>query len=232
MNVQRLDPRLALCASLIRPGSRVADIGTDHGYLPAYLVGSGVCPQAVATDLRPGPLSRAAETVAQAGLAGRIALRLGDGLSPIRPEEIDDVVIAGMGGETIAAILAAAPWRHNPRYRLILQPMSRPEALRAFLFEDGFAAQAERVAQEGKRLYTVLLAAYAPEEAAAQAKRPAAAQIGSIDPADPPGRAYLLRQAERMAAAASALRRAGDAGRAGELEQTARSIRRYTRDLP
>lgn len=225
MNPHRLNPRLALCASLVRRGRCAADIGTDHGYLPVYLVREGICPRAIAADIRPGPLSRAIETVRQAGLDDRISLRLGDGLAPVRPGEADDIVIAGMGGETIAGILADAPWCRGSRYRLVLQPMTKAEELRAFLFANGYALEAERVAQEGTRLYTVLLAGYSPETAAEQAVRPAAVYCGGIDPADALGAAYLLKQAERLAAAAAACRSAGEAGRAEALEQAVRLIR-------
>ena len=228
MSSPSLSPRLAMCASLARPGKRMADIGTDHGYLPVYLVAQGVCPTAIAADIRPGPLSRARETVKQAGMDSRISLRLGDGLSPVRPEETDDVAITGMGGETIAAILAAAPWCKDGRYRLILQPMSKPEDLREFLFANGFALETERAVREGNRLYTVIRAAYHPQKAAEQAKRPAARYCGELDPADPDGAAFLLRQAKRIESAAAALRKAGVTDRAERLEQTAHAIRQRT----
>ena len=115
-----LDERLKTVAALVRPGSRVADIGTDHGYLPVYLVKEGICPRAIAADLRSGPLESARRHVTAAGLSDRIDLRLGDGLTPIEPQEVDDMIIAGMGGETIAGILAAADWVRQPRLRLIL----------------------------------------------------------------------------------------------------------------
>lgn len=117
-----LDIRLQKVAALVRPGSRLADIGTDHAYLPTALVQRGVCPTAIASDVRPGPVQAARRTVEAAGLNDKIDVRLGDGLEPIRPDEAEDIVIAGMGGETIAAILAAAPWVKDGRYRLICSP--------------------------------------------------------------------------------------------------------------
>ena len=210
MPTVHLDSRLSLCAAFVRPGHRLADIGTDHAYLPAHLVGTGVCPSAIAADIRPGPLSRAAATVERTGLTGRIDLRLGDGLSPVRPEETDDIVIAGMGGETIAAILAAA-----------LQPMSRPEELRRFLLRSGFAIESERIARDGDRLYTVLCAAFSPASAAEQLARPACFYRGGVDAADPDGRAYLFHQAKRLEAAAIALQGAGQADKAESLLKVA-----------
>ena len=135
----KLDQRLSAVAALVRLGSRLADIGTDHAYLPVWLVQNGVCPAAIAADLRPGPLEAARRHVAAAGLEDRISLRLGDGLAPVFPGEADDIVIAGMGGETIAAILAAADWLADARLRLVLQPMSRAEETRRWLLKNGFS---------------------------------------------------------------------------------------------
>ena len=83
---------------MVRPGSVAADIGTDHAYLPASLILNGICPRALACDLRKGPLSNAAKTVAAYGLEGKITLRLSDGFDEIEPFEADDLIICGMGG--------------------------------------------------------------------------------------------------------------------------------------
>lgn len=155
-----LDKRLRCAASMVRPGSRIADIGTDHAYLPLHLVQAGLCPSAIATDIRPGPAASARRHAEAAGLEDRIAVRLGDGLSCLAPDEADDIVIAGMGGETIAAILDAAPWVRAPRYLLVLQPMTRPEKLRGYLLTHGFAIREERVVEDGTHLYTVMTAVY------------------------------------------------------------------------
>lgn len=155
---------LRCAASMVRPGSRIADIGTDHAYLPLHLVGAGICPAAIASDIRPGPAATARQHVAAAGLEGRITVRLGDGLSCVRPDEADDIVIAGMGGETIASILEGAPWVKDARYHLILQPMTRPEKLREYLLTGGFALCGERVVVDGAHLYTVMAAAYTGAE--------------------------------------------------------------------
>ncbi len=165
-----LDARLQQVAALIRNGSRVADIGTDHAKLPAELVQSGVCPRAIASDIRVGPVAAATRTVTEAQLSHAIDIRLGDGLQTVQPEEVDDIVIAGMGGETIAAVLEAAPWTKDEHYRLILQPMTRAEKLRRFLWENGYTILTEHIVQDGRRWYTVLHVAYtgtvfSPEEA-------------------------------------------------------------------
>lgn len=155
-----LDQRLRLAADLVRQGSRVADIGTDHAHLPVALVREGRCPSAIASDVREGPAANARRTVAEAGLEESVSVRLGDGLHTVQANEIDDIVIAGMGGETIAAILEEAPWVKDGHYRLILQPMTRAEKLRAYLFASGFSILEERVTCVGHHRYTVLCVSY------------------------------------------------------------------------
>ena len=152
-----LTPRLRMAADLLPPGVRLADVGTDHAYLPAVLILEGKIPWAIAADLRQGPLARAKETVRQAGLTGRVAFRLCDGLKGIQPEEVDAAAIAGMGGETIAAILEAAPWVRERELCLVLQPMSSMPELRGWLQSNGFCIREERLAREGDTLYTAFL---------------------------------------------------------------------------
>ena len=149
-----LTPRLGLLADWVPAGARLADVGTDHGYLPVWLVLEGRVASAIASDLRPGPLSRARETAASCG--AELDLRLCDGLSAIRPEECDTVVIAGMGGENIAAILAAAPWTADGSHTLLLQPQSRPEVLREFLAGHGYAIRREALVRDRGHLYPVM----------------------------------------------------------------------------
>ena len=156
MRRPELSPRLRMVGDLIPPGSRLADVGTDHAYLPAALILEGKIPFAIAADLRRGPLDRARATVQEYGLVEQVAFRLCDGLSGIRPEEVDAVAIAGMGGETIAAILSAAPWTRTENIPLILQPMSSMPDLRGCLGENGYVIAEERLSREGETLYTAL----------------------------------------------------------------------------
>ena len=155
-----LTPRLALAASMVRPGVRLADIGTDHAYLPVWLLLQGKIFSAVAADIREGPLQSAAATVGKYGLAGKIKLMLSDGLQNISEEECDDIVIAGMGGEMITSIMERTEWLKNGGKRLILQPMTMQEILRCYLFSYGFSILEERAVCEGFRPYTVILAQY------------------------------------------------------------------------
>lgn len=151
-----LTPRLRAVAEQVPKGAEFADVGTDHGYLPVWLILNGVAASAIAADLREGPLGRARQTAAHWGVEGKLSFRLCDGLAGIAPEEADTVAIAGMGGDTIAGILGAAPWTREPGKLLLLQPMTAQPELRQWLGENGYAIRAERVAREGKRLYCVL----------------------------------------------------------------------------
>lgn len=149
-----LTPRLRLLADWVPAGARLADVGTDHGYLPVWLVLRGRAASAIASDLRPGPLSRAQKTAEDYG--AKLDLRLCDGLSAVAQEECDTVVIAGMGGENIAAILAAAPWTADGGHTLLLQPQSRPEVLRGFLAGHGYIIQREALVRDRGHLYPVM----------------------------------------------------------------------------
>lgn len=156
MHTIELSPRLQAVAGCVPPGVRFADVGTDHAYLPAYLLQQGVIDHAIASDLRRGPLDRARQTAQRYGLTGRISFRLCSGLDGISPEEVEVIAIAGMGGETISAILAAAPWTRLGEYRLLLQPMSALPELRAWLQGHGYKVERELLRQEGRTIYTVL----------------------------------------------------------------------------
>jgi len=156
MRMFSLSGRLMAAADFVAPGARVADVGTDHGKLPVWLMLQGRISAAIASDIREQPLCNARETVAKNGLSGRIQLRLCDGLAGITAHEVDTVVIAGMGGDTIAAILAAAPWTKDGAHRLILQPETASVRLRRFLYDNGYTILDETLVQE-HRLYSILL---------------------------------------------------------------------------
>lgn len=153
-----LTPRLRTIAEQVPKGSRFADIGTDHARLPVWLLERGVIDAAIAADLREGPLDRARRTAARHAVTERISFRLGDGLKPLKPGESDVIAIAGMGGETIAAILSAAPWTMGERVTLLLQPMTSADALRKWLCEHGYQIAYERLVREDGTIYVVLTA--------------------------------------------------------------------------
>lgn len=158
-----MTPRLLTAASLVRKGTVVADVGTDHAYLPIYLVTSGVADRAIASDINAGPLARADANIRRFGLSERIETRLTPGLTGIEAFAPTDILICGMGGELIASILEAAEFVKDPKVRLILQPMSSAKELRLWLAQNGFAIEEERFAKEKEKLYVVIAASYTGE---------------------------------------------------------------------
>ena len=201
-----LGPRLRAIADLVPPDCRcLADIGTDHGYVPAALLLAGRVGRAVAADVGALPLDHARRTAARCGVEDRIDLRLGDGLSVLSPGEADVIVIAGMGGDTIAGILAAAPWsRDGPL--LLLQPMSRACELRRWLPEQGYAVRAETLVQDKGVLYPILSAAGGTMAPASEAQ----AWGGFLLEGDPLWGRYLSDRILRLRRAAAGLERARD----------------------
>lgn len=151
-----LTPRLLALARQVHRGARFADIGTDHARLPVWLLEQGVVSSAIAADLRNGPLDRARRTAAHHAVTERISFRLGDGLRPLRAGEADVIAIAGMGGETIAEILADAPWTKGEGITLLLQPMTSADALRRWLSEHKYRIVAEQLVREESTIYVVL----------------------------------------------------------------------------
>lgn len=151
-----ISKRLLCCALMVTPGSRVADIGTDHGYLGIYLLQSGAARHVIACDLRKDPLENARRNAKLFGVDGEMELRLSDGLEKILPDEVDTVVMAGMGGDLIQKILSQCPWRKREGLQFILQPQSAGNVLRRWLCEDGFEIQREEPVQDGHFLYTVM----------------------------------------------------------------------------
>ena len=156
--------RLAAVAEWVPVGSVVADIGTDHGYLPIYLVESGISPRVIATDIKAGPLAAAEKNIHEHRLSHRIETRLGDGLQPLQPAEAEVIVLAGMGSKTIIDILTAAPEIIAKACRLIMQPMAGGGSLRLWLAANNWRLDRERLLLEGKRLYQVIVAVPGKEE--------------------------------------------------------------------
>ena len=152
----RLTSRLLAVGELVEPGARVADVGTDHGYLPVWLRQRGICGRVIASDIAPGPLESARAAVKRCGVDG-VELRLCPGLEGIAPDEADTVVIAGMSGETMVSILAAADWDWHGK-KLILQPMTKRAELLTWLYDHGLYVREEKQAAERGRLYWVFLA--------------------------------------------------------------------------
>lgn len=149
-----LTPRLKAIASLVPHGANVADIGTDHGYVPIWLVKNGVSPAVTATDIESKPLAKAVENAKAHGVEERLRFILADGLSGIAEGSADTVIIAGMGGETIAGILERAPWTCGAL--LILQPMTKLPLLRGWLLEHGYVITREVRVKDAGKIYPIL----------------------------------------------------------------------------
>jgi len=154
-----LDIRLRTCADLVR-GDKVSDIGTDHGYIPIYLVGNGIVKSAVASDINEGPAAKALENVRKYALADKINVICTPGLESDAFEGSDTIIIAGMGGELIASIIDESEYPKAFGTRLVLQPMTKAECLRSYLWDNGFVINDDICVKEGKRLYQVLSAEY------------------------------------------------------------------------
>ncbi len=152
----KLSKRLETIASLVKEGSILADIGTDHGYIPIYLVSEGICPRAYAMDVRKGPLERAEEHVKEYGLEEKISLRLSDGLKKLNPGEADTVVIAGMGGELICRILEEGRHVWESTERFILSPQSELSFVRRYLEKNGFEILREDMLKEEGKYYVIM----------------------------------------------------------------------------
>ena len=151
-----LSPRLKAVADLVLASRCVADIGSDHALLPVYLVEKGIAQRAIAVEKAEGPLAAARRAVAAAGLKERIEVRAGEGLTPLAAGEAEVIVIAGMGGETIAAILAAGAAIARTARLVVTQPMNRAAFLRRWLGQNGWLICAEGLAKERRYLYQVI----------------------------------------------------------------------------
>jgi len=153
-----LSPRLKKIAELVPNGTKtLADIGTDHAYLPSYCILNGICKSAVAMDVNEGPLKRAAETVEKYNIKDKITLRLSDGIEKLQKGEADVIVIAGMGGLLIKKILEEHKEVISDSTTLLLQPMIAQRELREYLFSDGFCIENEYVVSEGNKHYNIFV---------------------------------------------------------------------------
>lgn len=155
-----ISERLKKIAGLVPDNAEVADIGTDHGYLPVFLAEIGKSQRIIACDINRLPLENARKSVKASNKANKIELRLCDGLKGISEEEIDTVIIAGMGAEVISGILTRCKWIKREKYTLILQPMTSPEILRKYLADNAFDIIQESAIEENSKLYSIIKARF------------------------------------------------------------------------
>ncbi|SIT82220.1 tRNA (adenine(22)-N(1))-methyltransferase [Edaphobacillus lindanitolerans] len=158
MNAKRLSGRLAAVAAYVDEGASLADIGSDHAYLPCHLALSGKILKGIAGEVAAGPYESAVQTIHEAGLGEKVQARLADGLAAIRPEDrIDTVSIAGMGGPLIASILENGKERLEGVSRLILQPNINARSIREWGMANGWVLAAEEILKEDGKIYEVLV---------------------------------------------------------------------------
>lgn len=155
----KLNNRLAAAASFIERGSMVADIGTDHAYLPIWLILNKITSGIITTDINEGPVIKAKRNIASYGLSDKIKVIKTDGLHGVGVYSPDTVVISGMGGELIRDIIKDAPFVTEKKVRLIMQPMTRAPLLRRFLYDNGFDIIGEKLACDD-RIYEIICAEY------------------------------------------------------------------------
>ena len=218
--------RLAVCAELIALDGfagpdgikRAADVGTDHGYLAAYLAAEGICGSVIACDINEKPLALAERTVRENGLAGKVATVLSDGLDNVDGSGITHIICAGMGGELIADIISRCAWARDTH--LVLQPMTKADELRRYLYDNGWRVTAEKARRDGDFVYAIMLAEHTAGDIGypCDERYLAAGRISAADGGDSAD--YLLMRAGR-------LKKAG----AGMLNSTSEEVKAEGRRL-
>lgn len=158
MNAEKLSDRLEAVANYIPQGARLADIGSDHAYLPCNVVKKGTVPMAIAGEVAEGPFQSALEQVREESLIEKISVRKGDGLEVIQPGEVDCITIAGMGGTLISTILEQGKSKLEGVSRLVLQPNVGSFAVRKWLIDNGWELVKEEILEEDRKIYEILVA--------------------------------------------------------------------------
>ena len=191
-----LDVRLGAAANFVPKGARLADIGSDHAYLPISLCLDGKIECALASDINEGPVAAAIANIGKNGLSDKIKAIRADGLDSAREFAPDCITVLGMGGELIVSILERADWIRDEKITLVLQPMTHPEILSAYLAKNGFEVVDEVIVCDGgrdDRIYRIIAAKYCGVE---YCLTEVEALIGknNIERCDPVTRAYIERQ--------------------------------------
>ena len=151
-----LSKRLEQVASMVTKGNIIADIGTDHGYVPIYLVEKGICPKAYAMDINQGPIESAIKNIENYGLSEKIQAIKSNGLEKLEPEKADTIIIAGMGGELEIHILEEGRHIWDSAAQWVISPQSDLEHVRRYLLEHGFSIDREAMVKEDGKFYTIM----------------------------------------------------------------------------
>lgn len=200
-----IDNRLKICAEMVTGKGIVCDIGTDHAYLPVYLVKNNKCKKAVAADINDGPLLYAKQTINKFDCTEQIQIKKSDGLKSLDLSGVSDIVIAGMGGETIADILRSEVRSLNG-INFVFQPMTRSEFLRKWLYKNGFEIVREEAVQCDRFVYSVINAVFTGIKISIGL---ASEIMGKINPRTPEGMKYCENQYRKMINIANGLESAG-----------------------
>jgi len=156
MELVKLSKRLLTVANMVTKGNVVADIGTDHGYLPIYLVQNNISENVIAMDVNKGPLNKASINIRQLHLEDKIDIRLSDGLDSLEKDEANTVTVCGMGGKLIAKILESGRNKISPDSELILSPQSEIQQFREYLLKNGYRIVKEDMLLEDGKFYIII----------------------------------------------------------------------------
>ena len=201
-----LDNRLKMCAEMVSGKGIACDIGTDHAYLAAELIQSGKCEKVIASDIKVGPLGAAQRTVEKYNITDKVEIVRSDGLENIPLDGVSDIVIAGMGGETIVEILHKCDKLAESEIRLILQPMTKSEVLRKWLYDSNFAITEEKIVEDGEKLYVVMCAEWSGQF---QRLTETEALMGFFSNDDPLAKKYRSNEVSRLRKVSTALEKGG-----------------------
>ena len=220
-----LDNRLKKIAELVSGEGIACDVGTDHAYLAAELINSGKCSKVIASDVKEGPLDAARNTVEKYGIQDKVELVLSDGLDAVDLTGVTDIVIAGMGGETILEIMArvSRDGRAAEGVKWILQPMTKPEVLRKGMYDCGFALKNDLIVEEGDKLYNIMTADYDPNYLCYLTE--AESIMGYLEDEEALTQKYYSREAERCSKVSESLKKAGKAAEAQHYEALAAKLK-------
>lgn len=207
-NPPKLTPRLQAVAELVPQGAKLADIGTDHAYLPVYLLKTGRISYAIASDVREGPVARAKDTIARYGMESGIETRLGSGLTSLRAGEADTVVIAGMGGLLIAGLLEESKELVKTIPLLLLQPMTAMAELREYLSQNGFRVARELLVREEEKIYHIFAVEHGEERVTDRAELYLGRRL--LEERPPLFWDYLAQREHALSTAAEGMKKSSD----------------------
>lgn len=203
MSLPNLSERLLKIAELIPPCNVFLDVGTDHAYLPVYLLKKGICKKAIASDVKDGPLKSAEKTAALYSVSDLTDIRKGSGFETVSPKEADAAVVAGMGGILIKELMLSSFETVKQLKTLILQPMTAVSELREFLYESGWSIKKEYLAKEGFKIYHILDVEFRKSAPLSRVELFMGKDL--LESADPLCREYISRQIKKLKAEISGL---------------------------